>query len=447
MFSSLLNFKHIFIYVAPAYFVFLLQSYVVKGTNAVSHSGIGERLFTLGTITLVPFAFSVVPLALSGLSSSAPAGPLGILTQMVRRLFPFSRGLNHAYWAANVWALYTFADRVLVKLLALEDDASASASRGVIGDTHFAVLPQIEPGHCFLLTLTVTLLFSARLFVKPTQTAFLQAVTLFGLTSFLFGFHVHEKAILLALVPLTLLAPLNYLYTRMTLLLSAAGVIALFPLLYQVQETPIKIVYSLLWFLVTFRALFAAQFRPTPSNIDLIVHSLENIYLAGLVPLQIFVSFVHPFWTAASAATVISSTVATAATASSTAAIVLSASGSAPLASIAQNWSTGSSDGGNGSLSDLFSSAVGTALSDHVVSAVASVMDATRDVVVAAQADDPAPSPTTHEFLPLMLTSVYCALGVIWVWFRLGYRFLTTDEERPSPENIKVTASTPKKAR
>lgn len=101
---------------------------------------------------------------------------MGQLPQLLSRLFPFTRGLNHAYWAPNFWALLTALDRVLLKG-ELEDTSSlyladavevlskgqlaglivnesgvASTSRGLVGDTVFAVLPTVKPIHTFAIT-------------------------------------------------------------------------------------------------------------------------------------------------------------------------------------------------------------------------------------------------------------------------------------------------------
>lgn len=101
LFALLLCLKHIYLYLAPAYFVYLLRVYCLSSEP-------GLRIRFGNTIALA-----------SGLSTifGVVFGPFIYWQQtgqLLARLFPFARGLCHAYWAPNIWSMYSFTDRALL---------------------------------------------------------------------------------------------------------------------------------------------------------------------------------------------------------------------------------------------------------------------------------------------------------------------------------------------
>ena len=101
LFAVLLCLKHIYLYLAPAYFIYLLRVYCLSQKS----------------IFRIRFGNSVKLGVTVGSVFGAAFGPFwywGQIDQVLSRLFPFSRGLCHAYWAPNIWAMYSFTDRVLL---------------------------------------------------------------------------------------------------------------------------------------------------------------------------------------------------------------------------------------------------------------------------------------------------------------------------------------------
>ncbi|KAI0591513.1 Glycosyltransferase family 57 protein [Pyrenophora tritici-repentis] len=229
-------------------------------------------------------------------SAFGPFALWGQLEQVISRLFPFSRGLCHAYWAPNVWALYSFADRLLIHLaprlgLHIDPEAVNSVTRGLVGDTSFAVLPDVVPLTCFILTLAAQIPVLLRLLYTPTWEAFIGAVTLCGYASFLFGWHVHEKAILLVIIPFSLIALKDRRYFGAFRPLAVAGHVSLFPLLYTAAEFPVKTVYTIFWlvlFLLAFDRLVPASPKPRIFLLD----RFSLIYIALSIPLIAYCSLV-----------------------------------------------------------------------------------------------------------------------------------------------------------
>ncbi|TFY83828.1 hypothetical protein EWM64_g197 [Hericium alpestre] len=287
LFAVLLNFKHIYMYLAPAYFVYLLRAFCMSPTGEL----LPARFVSLANAVIFVFVVSLGPFIL-----------MGQLSQLLSRLFPFTRGLNHAYWAPNAWALLTAADRVLLQYakrfganLAVNQSGVSSTSRGLVGDTVFAVIPNIKPIHTFVITLALQSIFLFKLWRLPTYKSFVTALTLCGYTSYMFGWHVHEKAILLVLVPLSLLATENHAFFRTFLIASVAGVFSLFPLLFTPAEQFVEVIYSLIWGIMTFIPLHKRIFEFPRSLFGVILNALEFAYLAGFVLLQLFV-VLFPAW-------------------------------------------------------------------------------------------------------------------------------------------------------
>ncbi len=284
LFAVLLCLKHIYLYLAPAYFVYLLRSYCLDPKSVLRPRF--TNILKLGTGIVGTFGAAFGPFAM-----------MGQLEQIKSRLFPFCRGLCHAYWAPNIWALYSFSDRILIALapwleLQVDETAVHSLTRGLVGDTSFAVLPNVTKEHCFGLTLAFQLIALTKLWTKPDWDTFVGALTLCGYASFLFGWHVHEKAILLVLTPFSLLALKDRRYLGAFRPLAVAGHVSLFPLLFTAAEFPIKTGYTVFWlilFLCAFDRLAPASSKPRVFLLD----RFSLLYIAISIPLVAYCSLVH----------------------------------------------------------------------------------------------------------------------------------------------------------
>ncbi|KAI1489192.1 glycosyl transferase [Biscogniauxia mediterranea] len=284
VFAALLCMKHIYLYLAPAYFVYLLRTYCLSPRSIFRIQFFNCVKLGLGIVGVFSLAFG-------------PFVMKGQMQQMLSRLFPFSRGLCHAYWAPNVWAMYSFMDRVLILVaprlgLSVKMGAINSVTRGLVGDTAFAVLPEVTPRVCFALTLLFQIIPLVKLFLRPTWDAFIGAVTLCGYASFLFGWHVHEKAILLVIIPFSLIALRDRRHLSAFRPLAVSGHVSLFPLLFTPAEFPIKTVYTIFW-LVLFLMVFD-RLAPASSHTRFFLFDRFTIlYITISIPLIVYCSLLH----------------------------------------------------------------------------------------------------------------------------------------------------------
>ena len=287
-FAILLMLKHIFAYCAPLYFVYLLRHYCFVPVCAVgSPRSVGStpqtspekksrhvkrasdlelvvssrrfspiRLAKLGSVVAATFAACIGPVV-----AFADGGPIKAVGALVSRLAPVGRGLTHAYWAPNVWALYNLADKAaLISLRKLGAnvtliDGAGATTGGLVGQTSHAILPSVPPAATAILVLLAMLPALFSVWHYPSPRSFTHALVYCTLCAFMLGYHVHEKAILMVIVPLTMAACDSATDARLFLLLSWTGQVSLLPLLFTPDVAMLKPCIMLLYGVIAYTAL------------------------------------------------------------------------------------------------------------------------------------------------------------------------------------------------
>lgn len=295
-----LGFKQMALYYAPAVFAYLLGVCVFPRINL-------PRFLGIAVVTLVSFAVLLLPLFLGALYDAYRGvearpetfgrhAPLPIFTeysylvkyqawyfpiiqqlaQMIHRVFPFARGLFEDK-VANFWC----ALNVVVKLRQYPSELLQKASL-------LATLVAISPA-CLII------------FLKPRKDLLPLALSTTAWGFFLFSFQVHEKSVLLPLMPMTVLLASNHGLSKSVRawigFANLLGVWTMFPLLQRVDLRIPYYVLSLLWAYLlglppTSFATYKQDGHPTWSGF--VTTSLHTIFYAIMVGWHFGEAFLEP---------------------------------------------------------------------------------------------------------------------------------------------------------
>ena len=140
-----------------------------------------------------------------------------------------------------------------------------------------------------MLTLVASLPSGIHVALRPTKDHFLYALVNTSLSFFLFSFQVHEKSILLAVMPMTLLLDREIVFVRWFTIVAN---FSMFPLLKRDGVVPAYVVSTLLWLWLTRESISQGSFV---QNLYFRVHSSLSCWI--VIPVDfIFLSFFFFPW-------------------------------------------------------------------------------------------------------------------------------------------------------
>ena len=124
-----------------------------------------------------------------------------------------------------------------------------------------------------------------------------RGVQICSLSSFMFGWHVHEKAILMSVIPATILAFHGHHHKDRVLffVLQCVGHYSLFPLLHDQFSIPLRFLLWAIYNLLSFKFVFTSQKEGLPQKENKIATLLTRCYLTSLLLCELFFTGVFPF--------------------------------------------------------------------------------------------------------------------------------------------------------
>ncbi len=262
LFALLLTFKHMYLTLSPFYFFYLLRRccFTISETTKERKHVLKEQfsftpLVCLGCTVLFVLIGPFVPFLRYGVKEQ--------MSQIISRLFPWQRGLCHDYWAGNVWALYLGLEKMMKSvfwlLQKIQNNKTAASFffRSTVSKFE-RIMVMMQPPFltitpsiaalCLLIGLAPAIYCSWRigsstnnLKHRTRQEGLLHTTVFSSLSSFMLAYHVHEKAIMTAIIPLTVLSVTSRENARLFLRISSVGHFGLMPLLYRSNELLMKV--------------------------------------------------------------------------------------------------------------------------------------------------------------------------------------------------------------